>query len=176
MLGDLVIEGSVKPIGDTPFAATFWPNMTLRVQHNPRDFPIGRVWGLTHQPDGSVGMRSDIVLGAYSLTALNACRGLGAGAVKRSGEAEIIEFSVIDYPANVPDEEKTLWRVAKGRLPRVLLDWIDVSQWPGGEQIELFEVGWDVHGDLAEVDPAYAINDSTARMELMGSGKGMRNP
>lgn len=172
MLGDLVIEGSVKPIGDTPFAATFWPDMTLRVLHSATRDPIGRVWGLTSQPDGGVGMKSDIALGVYSLTALNVCRGLSAGAVKRDDKAEIIEFSVIDYPANMPNEQRNLWRVAKGRLPRVLLSWIDVRRWPGGEQIELFEVGWNIHGDLAEVEPAYAISDHVARLELMGIRRG----
>jgi hypothetical protein len=79
---------------------------------------------------------------------------------------EVREFSVLQHPVNTPPEEKNPWIVASGRLPRVVVPWFRVQEWPGAECIEQFEVGWDFHGDLAEVEPRYAISDQAARQEL----------
>lgn len=165
MLGELAIFGTIRAPMGREIATAFWPDMLLRVNHDPRLYPIGTVTSLVYGPVGELTVTSKIVVGKNSLLTLMACPSLGFAGVERSGQLEVSEISVLQHPANAP-EEKNPWTVLSGRLPRVIMPWFRVDQWPGAQRIEQFEVGWSFHGDLCEVEPQYAIDDSTALREL----------
>jgi hypothetical protein len=166
MFGELTIRGSVRPPAGKALATTFWPEPLLRVHHNPRAYPIGKVVALVHEPNGALGITAEIVVGRNSLLMLMNCPSLSFGGAEREGCLELVEVSVLQDPANMPLEEKNPWTVVSGRLPRVIMPWFRINEWPGAQCIEQFEVGWSFHGDLVEVEPQYAIDDHTALREL----------
>jgi len=166
MFGELTIFGSVRPPGGREFSTMFWPDTTLRVNHSPRLYPIGKVVTLVHEPGGALGVATEIVVSRNGLLTLMVCPSLSMGGVERGGRMEVTEVSVVQDPANMPPQEKNPWKVVGGRLPRVIMPWFRADEWPGAQCIELFEVGWSFHGDLCEVEPQYAIDDHTALQEL----------
>jgi hypothetical protein len=167
MLGELVIGGVVRHPGWN-LSCTFWPDMTLRVNHDQRQYPVGRVFGLVQQEDHGLEITADIVLSARSLTVLAACEGLGVACVKNGDKMEVAEISVVQYPRTVPIEERQLWVIVKGRLPRVVYEraaWLHTR--PGAQDIELFEVGRTFWGDACELQPGKKpVSDRWALKEL----------
>jgi hypothetical protein len=166
MLGELVIGGVVRHPGWN-LSATFWPDMTLRVNHDQRQYPVGRVFGLVQQEDHGLEITADIVLNTRAFTVLAACSGLGVACVKNGDKMEVTEISLVQYPRTVPTAERNPWHVVKGRLPRVIYEKVAPwCTWPG-TQIELFEVGRTFWGDACELQPdKKPVSDRWALKEL----------